>query len=80
LKSFTGGLERLGLIYPFEPHIVAALFARYDTTMRGYIDLYQIIEELLGEDYVNSAFDIDFSLAAFYMHLLSNQKLPRVYL
>jgi Ca2+-binding EF-hand superfamily protein len=53
LGSFRAALQRLGLTYPFEPHLVAALFARYDTAMRGYVDLYQIVDEVLGEDYVS---------------------------
>jgi hypothetical protein len=78
LKSFAGGLERLGLVYPFEPHMVVALYARYDTSMRGYIDLYQIIEELLGEDYVNSAFIHDCS--SIVRILASNLETSRFHL
>jgi hypothetical protein len=31
-----------------EPHLLTALFARYDTKLRGFIGFYEFIEEMIG--------------------------------
>jgi Ca2+-binding EF-hand superfamily protein len=49
LDQFRTALETLGLNYP--PDLLIALFARYDTKLRGFIDYYEMVQFLLGKDY-----------------------------
>jgi len=55
LPAFKNALARLGLEWPFEPHLVVGLFARYDTQMRGFVDFYEMINEIIGQDWVDAA-------------------------
>lgn len=49
LDNFKTALDSLGLSY--DPTHMIALFARYDTKLRGFIDYYELVGFLLGKDY-----------------------------
>jgi Ca2+-binding EF-hand superfamily protein len=52
LHQFKVALDALGLNY--DPDHLIALFARYDTKLRGFIDYYEMVGFLLGKDYESS--------------------------